>query len=281
MANPKKPTQFYATASTTIVLVMLSFFLLLFLHSSRITNIAKENLNILVEVEDNLLDDQKNALLGILKEFKGVKLSSIVYIPKDAAKKQMSEEMSILDTSIVNPFKDVIKFNIESELYSEDLIKTIKDKLELEKGVLGVFHENENIKAMKANLLKISFGILMIAICFIILAVAIIFNTIKLTLYSDIKEIKTMQMVGAENEFIKKPYLKTAFSIAIRATCIMSFIVIGLCFWLWNSDELIKEILDWKLVAATILVAGTTALCIQIITTNLIIRRFLNDFVNN
>jgi cell division transport system permease protein len=277
MANNQKPTQFYATASTTIVLVMLSLFLLIFFHSRHLTNKVKENLNILVEIEDNLVEDQRDALTSLVKNSPGVKASTVKLITKDMAKSEMKDEMTVLDTNFENPFKDLITFNLTSEKYSESLIQEIKQKLELEKGVIGLFHESESIDMLKSNLNKISFGILIVAFCFIILAVVIIFNTIKLTLYSDLKEIKTMQMVGADNNFIKKPYLKVAFWMSVKATVMMTIFIISLCFYLMKSDNLLADIVDAKLVFLTILISGIVAFLLQLLTTNQILHRFLKN----
>jgi cell division transport system permease protein len=275
MAKTKKPTQFYATASTTIVLIMLSLFLLIFFHSNHLTNKVKENLNILLEIEDNLAEDQRTALINMVKSSKGVKATSVKLITKEMAKEEMDLEMSVLDTNFVNPFKDLITFNLTSEQYSELRIKELKEKFELEKGVIGLFHENESIENLKSNLNKISFGILIVALCFILLAIVIIFNTIKLTLYSDLKEIKTMQMVGAENSFIKKPYLRDAFWMSMKSSGIMIVFITTLCFYLVRSVNVFSEIVDVKLVLATIVIAATVSFFLQVFTTNHILRRFL------
>lgn len=123
----------------------------------------------------------------------------------------MSKELNISQNSEENPFRDLIKFNLFNTDYSEDKIKEIKSAVELEKGVIGLYFENDSVDLVKTNLEKVSLGILILAFCFVVLALAIIFNTIRLTLHSDIKQIKTMQMVGADNSFIKRPYLREAF----------------------------------------------------------------------
>ena len=56
MSKNSRPTQFYATVSTSIVLVLISLFLLMFFHSSNITNIVKENINIL-DISQTILGD--------------------------------------------------------------------------------------------------------------------------------------------------------------------------------------------------------------------------------
>ena len=66
MAQKSKPTSFYATVSTSIVLVLISLFLLLYLHSGNITNLVKEQINILVELEENLPQPEITSLQYVI-----------------------------------------------------------------------------------------------------------------------------------------------------------------------------------------------------------------------
>ncbi|MBK7637718.1 MAG: hypothetical protein IPJ13_28080 [Saprospiraceae bacterium] len=218
MSKNSKPSHFYATISTSIVLVLISLFLLMFFHSSNITNIVTENINILVELEDKLPAGQIDQLRKVLINQPGVIAESVVFVDKNEAQKMMTGDMVLSSPDDENPFRDIIKFNLRHDAYSDQNIKDIKTQIELEKGVSGLFHENESINAVKANLERISMGILILAICFVVLALAIIFNTVKLTLHADAKIVKTMQMVGAEKSFIKKPYLRSALNIVLRAS---------------------------------------------------------------
>jgi cell division transport system permease protein len=275
MSKSRKPTQFYATMSTSIVLVLISLFLLIFFHSNNITNIVKENINILVELEDRLPSGEIENLKRIISGYEGVIPSSVEYLTKESALEIMSKELNITQTSEENPFKDIIKFNLHHDSYSEKVIQGVKSKIELEKGVIGMYYENDSVDLVKTNLDKVSLGILVLAFCFIILAMAIIFNTIQLTLYSDIKEIKTMQMVGADNSFIKKPYLKAAFWLSTKAvTTVVIFIAI-LSLYMIRSSSIFAEIIQWEFVGLTILISFLVGFFIQFTTTNTIINRFL------
>lgn len=275
MSKNSKPTQFYATISTSIVLVLIALFLLIFFHSSNITNIVKENINILVELEDRLPSGEIESIKKSLAQYDGVITSSIQFVGKDDALTQMSKELNISQNAEDNPFKDLIKFNLTNASYSEEKIKEIKSGIELEKGVLGLYYENDSVDLVKSNLEKVSLGILILAFCFVILALAIIFNTVRLTLYSDIKQIKTMQMVGADNGFIKRPYLRAAFWLSAKAVLAVIVFVCGLCIYLIQSNSVFSEIIQWEYVGLTILISFVAAFLIQFLTTNMIINQFL------
>ena len=276
MSKNKRPTQFYATMSTSLVLILISLFLLIFFHSSNITNIVKENINILVELKDKMSKAEIEQLKKNIASFKGVIPSSILFIPKSEALSIMSRELNISQFDVENPFKDLIKFNLGKDYYSEEKIKEIKNKIELEKGVIGLYYENESVDLVKSNLQKLSFGILVLALCFVVLSLAIIFNTVKLTLFSDIKLIKTMQMVGAENRFIKKPYLRDAFWMSSKAVLSVVLFMAILYTYFMQSNSIFTEIIQWKYVLITIVISFFAAFFIQFFTTNSILNKFLS-----
>jgi len=275
MAKNSKPTQFYATMSTSIVLVLISLFLLIFFHSSNITNIVKENINILVELEDKLPSGSIENIKNTIEKYDGVIPASVQFVSKKDALLLMSKELNISQNSEENPFRDLIKFNLFNTDYSEDKIKEIKSAVELEKGVIGLYFENDSVDLVKTNLEKVSLGILILAFCFVVLALAIIFNTIRLTLHSDIKQIKTMQMVGADNSFIKRPYLREAFWMSSKSVLAVLIFVSVLCIYLIQTNSIFAEIIQWKYVALAVLISFIAAFLLQFLTTDIIINRFL------
>lgn len=275
MTQKSKPTSFYATVSTSIVLVLISLFLLLYLHSGNITNLVKEQINILVELEDNLPQPEITSLQRKIAGFEGVKPESIEFISKTQALQEMSGEFSLEESGIDNPFRDVLKFNVKSTYYEERYINQVKAQLELEKGVAGIYHENENISSVKSNLDSFSFGILILAMCFVVLAMAIIYNTIRLTLYGDMKEIKTMKMVGASNTFIKGPYLRNAFVMAFKSMIAVIVFIALLCIYILQSNSVFSDIINWFYIVFAIVTSFIIALLLQLATTNATLNTFL------
>jgi cell division transport system permease protein len=277
MATNKRPTYFYATMSTSIVLVLISLFLLLFFHSTQITNIVRENINLLVELEEQMPQVQIQAIQKNIGSIEGVKPGSVRFVSRGEALQTMAKELNLSQEEGENPFRDLIVFNLLSEYYSDAKLRELKDAIELEKGVTGVYFENDNVAAIKANLEKVALGILILALCFVVLAVAIIFNTIKLTLYSDQKMIQTMQMVGADDAFIRKPYLQAAFWMSLQASVAVLICVLGLCVYLIQSGNIFGEIIQWQWVGVTILLSAIVSFVIQFSSTLRIINSYLRQ----
>ena len=85
-----------------------------------------------------------------------------------------------------------------------------------------------------ANGVKIAIGVIFIILLFI--AVTIISNTIRLTVYARRKEISIMKYVGATNSFIRWPFIVEGIIIGLIA----SLITLGLVAVLY--DMIITEI---------------------------------------
>lgn len=275
MTGFKRPTTFYATVSITIVLVLVGLFLTLFFHIGNITNILKQNINILVEVQDVMPATELKRIISDISVMEGVIPETVEFIDKEKAIAFMSSEFGALTEDIENPFKNIIKFNLKASHYTEGHINKIQELLELEKGIIGFYYENENIDMVKRNLSNISFAILGLAFVFIILSIAIIYNTLRLTLLADEKKIKTMQIVGASGAFIRKPYYLWAVKLSITSTLFV-ILILGLIYsYAIFYNDLLLELLEIQFLLLTAGICFCLALFITFLSSRMMLRQFL------
>lgn len=275
MKSNKKPGQIYATISISIVLILVCLFLLLFFHTGNITNLVKERINILVELNDKLPAAEIENLKQTIQGYEGVIPGSAEYVPKGDAMQFMSRELTPITSDMENPFRDIVKFNLKANYYNEEYIMELKSKLELEKTVLSVYFENESIDSVRSNILKLSYMILGLTVVFSLLVLIIIHSTVRLNLYNDLREIKTMQMVGAENFFIKKPYLKNGFEMTVKAFVVVLIFLMALTSYIIFSDSVFKEIIQWEYIILSAFISFLVAFLIILLSTNGILNKFL------
>ena len=212
----------YATFSISIVLLLCAVFLLLFLHSNNISNILKEKLNVLVELKKEASTDDVKKLSSVLLSQKEVLESSVKLINAKDALKIMDLKENVVE-HIGNPFNDVLSFNIKSQYYDESYLDELSEIIKKYTFVSSVYYENDTIVGLKSNIKFISYFIFFLAMVFLVLAIIIIYNTISMKLYADRWEIKTMQMVGAKDSFIRMPYLHKARLIAWKSFLVSLF----------------------------------------------------------
>lgn len=143
------------------------------------------------------------------KYFKQVK-----YVDSDQAINEIkgldqspSDILEILDGEIAIPTN--ISFNPRQEYADLNGMKTIKTELlkAYPDEIDEVHYSEESIADVNLGFKRFVFLFGFIAILLIVVAVAMINNTIRLALYSQRFIIKTMQLVGATSRFIRKPFL--------------------------------------------------------------------------
>ena len=81
--------------------------------------------------------------------------------------------------------------------------------------VTEVYYQKNMVTVINQNVKRISIVLLVISLLLALIFIALINNTIRITVYSQRFIINTMQMVGATNSFIRKPFLWRSFWLGI------------------------------------------------------------------
>jgi cell division transport system permease protein len=273
-ASAGKSSITYAILSNTIVLILIGFFSLLYLHTNSITNLVKEKINILVELESDSITN-KEATMGFLQKNTQVLPGSIKFIPNAEADKILGIEVSQNLKEIGNPFKNIVAFNFKADHYNDANLTKLKTKLKEIPGVYDVFYENVVVENIKSSLHKISFIVLLLSLIFVFLAIVIIYNTINLSLFADRWEIKTMEIIGARDNFIRQPYIKIAGKIALISFGIASFILLCICWYTYSQIDSMSQILKWYFIVISLILIFIISLFITVGATISIVNKYL------
>ncbi len=279
--STNKKSVHYAVLSNVIVLLLIGLFLILFFHTNTITDVVKEKMNIVVEINEGVDQNTINKLIKTIQAKEIVLKESVKYIPKKDALAYMSSSMDEDLGNLGNPFKDVITYNITSKDYNESNLVALANEIKKDSSVNDVFYENIVIDSVKSNLKNISYLILLISLIFIGLSVIIMYNTINLSLYADRFEIKTMEIIGARDGFIRQPYLKIAGKVALR-----SFIFAAICILLiivsaWFNLNGASDVINWFYITLTLAIIFIFSLVVNVGATIRIVNKYLYSHSNN
>lgn len=193
--------------SISLVLFVLGLFGLLLLNAQEIARQVKENFAVTL-----LLDPEASpADLGQLQ--KSLQLEDFVksteFISKEEAAKELRE---VLDEDFVdflgyNPLFDVLELRIKAEYLSAEQLQKLEQELSGQSAVREVVYDRSLAQKMNDNIERI--GLLMVggALLLALVSIALINSSIRLAIYSRRFLIKTMQLVGATQSFIRKPFL--------------------------------------------------------------------------
>ena len=226
-----KPNYFYSIVSVALVLFLFGFFAVLVLYAQQFISRSKENINIMVEIKRDTPKTQIKALKELIEAQPYVRKGTVSFTTKETAAESMKEELGDFNKyGFQNPFYDVLNFNINAEQLNEHTLLSMKTELRGQDIVSDVYYQEGLVVDIEKNVMKAGYFILGLGALFLLVAVTLIHNTIKLALYANRFLIKNMQLVGASWSFISRPYLWKSIKNGFWSAFIASFSIISLVY---------------------------------------------------
>jgi len=258
-------------------LQILGLFSLAILYSNSLIKVFKERVNVMVEIKTDVQQSEIDAFNAFLKEEESIKTSTVKFISKEKAAEFLREDFGddFVKLGMPNPFYDVFSFNIKANFLDSEKLRSLKKKILKHKCVGDVFYQENLVEDISKNFKKISYLILGIGIFFLLVAITLIHNTIRLALYSNRFLIKNMQLVGASPEFIGKPYLVRGFLHGMLSG-IFSVIILGLVVLLsWKNLPELKSLVNFQGLSFVFLSTIILGILLYLISTYVVLRKFL------
>ncbi len=223
--------------SISLVLFLLGIIGLLFLNAHRLSTYVKENLGFTVLVNDNSREAEVQRLQKILNASPFVREAS--YVSKDEAADVMKDELGedFVDFLGYNPLLSSIEVKVFAEYANPDSMAVIENQVLNFPQVKEIYYQKNLLHAVNDNIEKISLVLGGFAILLMIIAIALINNTIRLSVYSRRFLIKTMQLVGATRGFIRKPFLAAGILNGLAGATIAIILLSLLIYGLSNELE--------------------------------------------
>lgn len=159
-----------------------------------------------------------------------------------------------------NPYGDEFVLYLADGWRSSDSIKVITERLQARPGVDIVSGDASVMGEANDNLHRVLLYLGIIGLILLFISVALIKNTISLSIYSRRFNIYTMKMVGATNSFIRRPFVRAGMYTGLVAGIVAVVVVCGIQCYLSYNDDIIGVWIDAETVlitAAVLLVIGT------------------------
>ncbi len=205
-----KPSYVYAIIGVSLVLFLLGTLGWLVINGRALTRVFKEDLQVEVILHDNTKPELIQKMKSVLDAQPFVRKAEII-TKEEAAKKFLEEGgedfSELLD---FNPLYSSIILNLHSEYVNKDSLARIKDFVMQSNIVRDVAYPKVVVDNMNSNFRKIGIILGVISALLFIVVVILIDNTVRLAMFSNRFLIKTMQMVGATQWFISRPFDRRA-----------------------------------------------------------------------
>ena len=268
----------YATSiiSIALVLCMLGVIGILLLTAHRVSTYVKENVGFSVFLKDQVKDADIYRLQKTLDAELYVR--STRYITKDDAAKDFAEEMGEDFVGFLgyNPLSASIEVMLDERYANNDSIARIETRLQSFDEVKEVSYQKSMIHILNENIKKISLFIFAFSALLFLIAISLINNTIRLSVYSRRFLIRTMQLVGATNTFIRKPFLwRSALHGIYSAFIAMGILVLSL-YWAEGQLEEILSVKDTQILGGLFLIVFTLGITLSWISTYFAVNKYLN-----
>ena len=208
--SPRKKTKsvYVSTViSIALVLLMTGLLGLILVHAKNLSRYVKENIVLNVIVNDNVNEGDVLSLQKDLEKDPYVLRSE--YVSKELAAKNLREDLGedFVEYLGRNPLLPSIDVYMKEQYANSDSIQTFINKIGKNSRIKEVVYQESLIDMVNKNIRVISIVILAFTVILLIIAVALINNTIRLAIYSQRFLIKSMQMIVATKGFIRKPYI--------------------------------------------------------------------------
>ena len=219
----------YITSIISIMLVLFMIGLLgmIIIHGKKLSDYVRENISISLMLKDNLADEQVQNYMKRLQNTSYVKQAE--FISREQAAKQLSNELGedFVEFLGYNPLPASIDIQLKAGYANNDSISRIERQILSSNLVKEVVYQKSLIDQVNSNISKISMVIISFSLILLIISVILINNTIKLSIYARRFLIRSMQLVGATENFIRMPFIKRSALHGIIAAMLADLLLIA------------------------------------------------------
>ncbi len=270
-----KPSYFFSILGVASLLVFIGVLGWFVINGSKLQQYFRGNVQVQVYLRENAPQEDIDSLVSYIKSKPYA--STVEHITKEMAKdkflKDGNEDWNkVLD---YNPLPASIDFKLKSEFVNKDTLNAITSDLTQNIVVSEVRYPDEVVSNLNTVVRKVGWVLLGAVTLLGILVLILIDNTIKLAMFSNRFLIKTMQMVGATQWFISKPFDKKAvingFISALIAIVVILIFIVGVENWLPE----IKALRDYTLLSVLFVTLIVIGIVITFISTHRSVVKYL------
>jgi len=214
---------------------------LLIINANKLSTHFKENVGFQIYLKDTATSAQIDLLVQELNSANFTK--SVNLINKEAAAEKLKTDLGEDFVKFLgsNPLLNSLDVKLNADYANTDTLQVIEKSLLQKPFVKEVVYQKEMINKLNKNTKAVAFFILIFSGALLIVAIALINNTIRLSIYSQRFLIRTMYLVGATRSFISKPFIFKGIRQGVIAGIIAGLMLAG---FLLLSTRFIPDLLQ-------------------------------------
>ena len=273
---------FMSLMSIALVLFLLGVFALLMLHAQKLSNHLKENSGFEVVMNSNVKEDN---ILKLQKELDAMPaVKSTTYITKDEAIRRLSEDLGEDFLQWLgnedNPLLPSIDVRFKADYANNDSLNLIQAQLLKNKDIKEIYYHKSLVNLINQNMNRIGLGLMIASLVLLIIAITLIRNTIRLSIYSKRFLVRSMQLVGATPAYIRRPFIRSGITQGFFGALIADAVLALLLYGLYQRLPELTLVQDYTIIIC--IFGGIIVLGILLggLSTRFALRKYLNADVD-
>jgi cell division transport system permease protein len=264
-----------STISISLVLVLLGLTILILFMGNGLSKFVRENMSFSVMLDSNVTDAGIQRLKKNLDGQPFVRSSR--FISKEVAKEELIKELGEDPEELLgyNPVQDAIEIHLHSEYANSDSIAVISKLIKQQNNVHDLLYQQEAIDLINDNLSKVTLILLILAAVLMFISFTLIRNTIRLSVYSKRFIINTMKLVGANWNFIRRPFIRSNIYTGIVAGIVADGIILLILAYFNNEYAELRSIVGVTDLLAIFIVVILLGVLISTVATYFAVNRYL------
>lgn len=207
-----------STGVVAVSLLMLGLFMLINMNVAHITDLVKEQVEIVIYIDDQASRDTVDALKQKLQDNPGVLEARYISSEEhmNRLRQQLGRALEGYDTELDNP----LLASYEVKVVVPESVAELAAEFQTYPGVAEVFYGQGYVEKLFSVTRVLQLIGLALMAGLSVTAVFLVAHTIRLTVMMRKKEIAIMKYVGATNWFIRWPFLLEGFLMGLLGSII-------------------------------------------------------------
>jgi cell division transport system permease protein len=168
-------------------------------------------------------------------------IENVTFLDAETASRTLEKELgeSFVDFLGYIPLADVMDIQMKPAWSTTAELTLAVDRMKEIPGVVDVVWQKALLQQIESTLDRLFWPFLGLALVFLLAAIALINNTIRLTIYARRFIIKTMQLVGAHPQSIRSPFIRQGLIYGVLSGSLAFATINALLFAVqWQSDSI-------------------------------------------
>ena len=273
---------FMSMMSIALVLFLLGVFALLMMHAQKLSNHLKENIGFEVVMNSNIKEASILKLQQELDSMPAVK--STEYITKEEAIRRLSEDLGEDFLQWLgneeNPLLPSIDVRFNADWANNDSINLIQAQLLKNKDVKEIYYQKSLVNLINQNIRRIGLALMIASLVLLIIAITLIRNTIRLSIYSKRFLVRSMQLVGATPAYIRRPFIRNGISQGFFGALLADAFLALLLYGLTKRLPELTFVQDYRIIIGIFVGIIILGILLGGLSTRSALRKYLNADVD-